>query len=129
MNVGSPASNDGQIVDGGCFKREIKSVAVCCKKSRSATFGKGASCGKKGSCIYYSLRVGLWKVTRDASVMVKSRSNVPHFFAMWTPGLTLRIFHMRNNFCTWRCKRCFIIVEFPMDECMCRKIWIETSRA
>ena len=29
LNCGSPASNEGQMVEGGCFNRVTKSVAVC----------------------------------------------------------------------------------------------------
>ena len=45
--VGSPASKEGQMVDGGVFRMVIRSEAVCCRKSRRVILGKGVSCGKK----------------------------------------------------------------------------------
>ena len=35
------------MVDGGVFKMEMRSVAVCCIKSGRVSFGKGVSWGKK----------------------------------------------------------------------------------
>ena len=46
LYVGSLASNDGQRVDGGCFKRVIMSVVACQRKSDNLTSGKGIECGK-----------------------------------------------------------------------------------
>ena len=47
MKVVSPTSKEGQIVDGGVFKRETRYVAVCWRKSRRVNFGKGVSWLKK----------------------------------------------------------------------------------
>ena len=41
LYVGSPASREGQRVDGGCFKRVTRSVAVCFQKTDNLTSGKG----------------------------------------------------------------------------------------
>ena len=43
----SPASKEGQRVDGGCFKRVTISVAACFKKSDNLTSGNGMEWGKK----------------------------------------------------------------------------------
>ena len=45
MKIVSPTSKEGQMVDGGFFKIEIRSVAVCYIKSSRVTFGKGISWG------------------------------------------------------------------------------------
>ena len=43
--VGSPASNDTDVVDGGVCRMEIISPAACCKKSFNDTSGTWIVCG------------------------------------------------------------------------------------
>ena len=44
--VESPASKEGHIVDGGCFKMVTRSVAAWEMKSMRLTLGKGILCGR-----------------------------------------------------------------------------------
>ena len=43
IKVGSPACNEGQMLEGGFFNKDTRSVTDCCKKSSRVTFGKGIS--------------------------------------------------------------------------------------
>ena len=46
FRTGSPASKLGEVVDGGCVRRVMISVAACFKKSTSLTCGNGTFVGK-----------------------------------------------------------------------------------
>ena len=57
LQIGSPVCKEGVVVDGGCVKMVIMSVAACCKKSTSCISENVTFLGRKVTVSHILLRI------------------------------------------------------------------------